>query len=53
MVIIENGLVPLEGPCGTSGPFRGASDSLFKGEPSSEVSSDKGSEKDLSKIETD
>ena len=33
VVITENGLVPLEDPCETSGPCRGASDSLFKGDP--------------------
>ena len=33
VVITENGLVPLEGPCETSGPCEGALDSLFKGDP--------------------
>ena len=33
VVITEKGLVPLEGPCETSGPCWGASDSLFKGDP--------------------
>ena len=32
-VISENGLVPLEGPCETSGPCGGALDSLFQGDP--------------------
>ena len=33
VVITENGLVPLEGPCETSGPCGGALDSLFQGDP--------------------
>ena len=33
VVISENGLVPLEGPCETSGPCGGALDSLFQGDP--------------------